>query len=155
MSAPRRLLAAGTALGALAVAVWLPSAARGQQESTAREPRLSIFFSPQAALTAEAVGRIKKALAANKQLQLRPVLLVEDFKQLEAAPSADFRTTVNSLREIVGPEFGLQLYDEQGLEMAARLGIARLPAIVVEHGRRVHVAYGANPDIAALLRCAK
>ncbi len=146
-------LTLGVAAAVIAATVHTAPLGLGKQAAQNTPAEIHLFFSPDAPPSQRIITQFRKHLSGRRDLRLRLTLLVRDFRLLEVEPSTDFQAAVKALRDLVGPEFGLLLYDEEGLELARKLGLARLPAVVVNRGRRYHVAYGSDPDLEALLRC--
>lgn len=127
----------------------------GKQDRRDETTRLRLFFSPDAPPSKMTVTRFRKIQASKPGMEVDLHLLVADFRTLSSAPSGAFQTAVKTLQETAEPQFGLSIFDEEGLRLAARYGLSRLPAAVLEHGGRIHVAYGSDPDLEELLRCKK
>ena len=106
------------------------------------EPEAWVFFSPD---SPEASGLFAglKALGVNA----RPVLLAERYLGTRE-PAAAFLATLQAAGEV-------PVFDEEGLRLAERLGIAELPAVAVRRGKRTHVACGARVDLKELLACSR
>jgi hypothetical protein len=106
----------------------------------AEEPTVWVFFSPDA----------PDATAIFRQLEgrrVRAVLLVERYFG-EREPSEAFLATVRAAGEV-------RAYDEEGLRMARRLGIRRVPAVAVVDGDHAHVASGTGVRVQELLKCSR
>lgn len=88
-----------------------------------------------------------KVLESLKGERVRAVLLVERYFG-EREPAAPFLATVRASGE-------LRVVDEEGLRMAKRLGVRRLPAVAVVRGDRAHLASGTQVDAQELLRCSR
>jgi hypothetical protein len=119
---------------------------------------LAFFFSDSTRdleATSRALGALRKK---HPSLRVRPVFLAEDFYSL-AKPSEEFARGIRELKYAVGQDFGLQVYDEDGLALARELKLDRLPAfaLIATTGdrRRAYVAYGARPNLEELVRCGK
>lgn len=154
--AMNRRWAVGSALAAATLSAFLtPLLLFGMQDRKEEPSRMRIFFSPEAPPSERTLVRLRKIQADHRGMQIDHHLLVGDFRDLSLTPSAAFQAAVKSLRESGGPDFGLSIFDEEGLRLATSYGLSRLPALVLEHGGRVHVAYGTDPDIEELLKCRK
>jgi hypothetical protein len=104
------------------------------------EPGVWVFFSPD---SPEAAGIFR-------QLQGRPVravLLVERYFG-DREPSEAFVATLQAAGEV-------RAFDEEGLAMAKRLGIRRLPAVAVVRSDHAHIASGSRVDVKGLLQCSR
>ena len=146
----------GAAFAALALsALATPLLLSGMQDRKDESARLRVFFSPEAPPSERTLARLRKTQADHPGMRIDHHLLVGDFRDLSLTPSVGFQAAVKALRESGGPEFGLSIFDEEGLRLAANYGLSRLPAVVLEHGGRVHVAYGSDPDIEEILKCRK
>lgn len=104
------------------------------------EPTLWVFFSPD---SPDASGVFRQL----KGQRVRAVLLVERYFG-EREPSEAFMATLKEAGEV-------RAFDEEGLAMAKRLGIRRLPAVAVVRGDHVHVATGTRVDVKELLKCSR
>jgi hypothetical protein len=117
---------------------------------------LAFFFSD-STQDLEASARALVGLRTkHPSLRIQPVFLVEDFASL-AKPSEEFARGIRELRYAVGQDFGLHVYDEDGLALAREIKLDRLPAyaLVAKQGerRRAFVAYGTRPNLEELVRC--
>lgn len=104
------------------------------------EPTVWVFFSPDA----------PDATPIFRQLEgrrVRAVLLVERYFG-EREPSEAFLAAVRAAGEV-------RAYDEEGLRMARRLKIRRVPAVAVVDGDHAHVAAGTRVQVKELLRCSR
>ena len=154
--AMKRRWAAGSALAAAALSAFLtPLLLFGMQDRTEEPSRVRIFFSPEAPHSERTLARLRKTQTERPGMRVDHHLLVGDFRDLSLTPSAAFQAAVKALREGEGTEFGLSIFDEEGLRLATSYGLSRLPALVLEHGGRVHIAYGSDPDLEELLKCRK
>jgi hypothetical protein len=104
------------------------------------EPTVWVFFSPDS----PDAGGIFRQLKGNR---VRAVLLVERYFG-EREPSEAFMATLKEAGEV-------RAFDEEGLAMAKRLGIRRLPAVAVVRGDHAHVATGTRVDVKELLKCSR
>lgn len=112
-------------------------------------PRVWIVLSPSAALSEEAAEDLVRARPA----EARGVLVVEDFNALRRDSfSRDALATIAALEEIGADVAG---WDPDALDRLDRWGVERLPAIVVERGDRVHVAYGRDARVSEVLSCSR
>ena len=103
-------------------------------------PTVWVFLSPDA----------PDAAPLFKQLEgqrVRPVLLVERYFG-SREPADAFLSTVQAAGD-------LRAFDEEGLRMARRWKIRRVPAVAVARGDRVHVAAGTKVNVQELLRCSR
>ncbi|HZE96952.1 MAG TPA: hypothetical protein VE981_07990 [Planctomycetota bacterium] len=103
-------------------------------------PTIWIFFSPDS----PDASRIFEQVKGEK---VRAVLLVERYFG-DREPSEAFLATVQAAGDV-------RPFDEDGLRMARKLGIRRLPAVAVVRGDRVHVATGTKVDVKELMKCAR
>lgn len=106
----------------------------------AEEPVVWVFVSPDAP---DATGVFEQL----KGRRVRAVLLVERYFG-EREPAEAFLATVKAAGE-------LRPYDEEGLAMARRLKIRRVPAVAVVRGDHAHVAAGTRVNVQELLRCSR
>ncbi|MBI2932491.1 MAG: hypothetical protein HYY16_12635 [Planctomycetes bacterium] len=136
---------AAAGIAALVPALRAHAQAKGTGETTA-----FVFFSLQSPIDARVVEELRR----DRQLRIRHVLLVQDYDGIRGEPSKELAESIKALQKQAGLEFGLQLYDPDGLAWADRLDIARLPAVAIVRGTHAHVAYGTNPKIQELVRCA-
>ena len=127
----------------------------GMQDRKDESARVRIFFSPEALPSERTLARLRKIQAGHAGMRIDHHLLLGDFRDLSLTPSLEFQAAVKALRENGGPKFGLSIFDEEGLRLATSYGLTKLPALVLERGGRVHVAYGADPDIEEFLKCRK
>jgi hypothetical protein len=146
----------GAAIIAIALSALIaPHLLSGMQDRKEISVRLRIFFSPEAPPSERTLARLRKIQTDHPGMRTDHHLLVDDFRDLSLTPSVGFQAAVKALRESGGPEFGLSIFDEEGLRLAANYGLSRLPAVVLDRGGRVHVAYGSDPDLEELLKCRK
>jgi hypothetical protein len=146
----------GAAFAAFALsALATPLLLSGMQDRKDESARVRIFFSPEAPPSERALARLRKIQAGHTGMRIDHHLLLGNFRDLSLTPSLDFQAAVKALRESGGQEFGLSIFDEEGLRLATSYGLTKLPALVLERGGRVHVAYGADPDIEEFLKCRK
>lgn len=122
------------------------------------ETELAFFFSD-STRDLEVSARALRGLRTNHpSLRIRPVFLAEDFSSL-AKPTNEFARGIRELKYAVGEDFGVAVYDEDGLALARRLKLDQLPAyaFLVTTGKRqrAFVACGTNADLEELLRCAR
>ena len=78
---------------------------------------------------------------------MRTVLLVERYFG-DREPSEAFLATV----QVAGD---LRAFDEEGLRMARRLNIRRVPTVAVVRDDHAHVATGTKVNVLELLRCSR
>ena len=155
-TAMKRQWAVGSALApAVLFAVMTPLLLFGMQDRKVETSRVMVFFSPEAPPSDRTLARLRKIQADHRGMRIEHHLLVGDFRDLSLIPSAEFQAAVKALRESEGPEFGLSIFDEEGLRLSTAYGLSKLPALVLEQGGGVHVAYGSDPDLEELLKCRK
>lgn len=106
----------------------------------AEEEKVWVFYSPDS----PDATRIFRALRGRR---VRPVLLVERYTG-RRGPSAAFLASVRAAGSS-------RVFDPEGLRLAERFGIRRLPALAVRHGGRTHVACGAGLDVKEVLECGR
>lgn len=104
------------------------------------EPMVWVFLSPDAPDATPIFRQLKGR-------RVRTVLLVERYFG-DRAPAEEFLASVQAAGE-------LRPYDEEGLAMARRLGIRRVPAVAVVTGDHAHVAAGTRVNVQELLRCSR
>lgn len=119
---------------------------------------LAFFFSD-STRDLEAASRALGALRGkHPSLRMRPVFLVDDFASL-GKPPGYFARGIRELQYAVGQDFGVRVYDEEGLALARELKLDRLPAwaLIVNKSerRRAVVAYGTQANLEELVRCGK
>jgi hypothetical protein len=103
-------------------------------------PTVWVFFSPDGPDAAP----IFRQLAGER---VRPVLLAERYFG-NREPSEAFLSTVQAAGDV-------RAFDEEGLRMARRLGIRRVPAVAAVGAGRAHVATGARVNVRELLACSR
>lgn len=119
-----------------------------------------IFFSPGDGDFTKTLSEIQDLARSEPGVRVRPVLLVDDAALLRK-PTETLAQNVRGLRALVGPEFAMRVWDEDGLSAARALGLERVPAIVrLERDRsgiprKAHVAYGLLVNLKELCRCDK
>jgi hypothetical protein len=104
------------------------------------EPTVWVFLSPDG----------PDATPIFRQLEgrrVRTVLLVERYFG-NREPSEAFLATVQVAGE-------LRAFDEEGLKMARRLNIRRVPAVAVVRDDHAHLATGTKVNVQELLRCSR
>jgi hypothetical protein len=96
------------------------------------------------------IARLRK----DRAFSVRPSLLAQDFSLMKKATRIQVEN-IESLRAVVGKDFGLPVVDEEGLALARSLGIERLPAFALldPRTRRAHVAYGRGARLSELFSC--
>ena len=146
-------LTVGVAIAILGLAA--PLVLLGMQDRRDETLRLRLFFSPDAPPSKQTITGFRKIQASKPGMELDLHLLVADFSSLSSAPSETFQAAVKTLRETGDSKFGISIFDEEGLRLAAKYGLSRLPAAVFEQGGRAHIAYGSDPDLEELLKCRK
>ena len=131
-------------IGAVA---WAAQAVRHQETSRPRE--LVLFVSPGSATAADAARQLR----ARGGARTRVVLLVNDFMKAGAWIDDDAaRSLFKTLQESGLLTEGAPLFDEEGLDLAKRLGVTKLPAFAVVDGGTARLAYGAGVDVAEMLK---
>jgi hypothetical protein len=105
------------------------------------EPEAWVFFSPD---SPDASGIFRKL----EGRRVRAVLLVERLSGGLREPSAAFAATLAAAGEV-------RVVDEEGLRLAALLGVRELPAVAVRRGGRFHLAAGTEAPVAELLGCTR
>ncbi|MBV8879832.1 MAG: hypothetical protein JO332_07715 [Planctomycetaceae bacterium] len=108
--------------------------------AVSEEPTVWVFLSPEAPDATPIFRQLKGR-------RVRTVLLVERYFG-DREPSEAFLATVQAAGE-------LRPYDDEGLRMARRLGIRRVPAVAVVIGDHAHVASGTGVQVGELLRCSR
>jgi hypothetical protein len=117
-----------------------------------------IFFSPGDGDFTKTLSEIQGLARSEPGLRIRPVFIVDDAPLLKK-PTEALAQNVKGLRALVGPEFSMRVWDDDGLAAARALGLERLPAIVrLERDRagiprKAHVAYGLGVNLKELSRC--
>ena len=96
----------------------------GMQDRGNETRRLHLFFSPEAAPSEKTVTQLRRIQANHSGMEVALHLLVSDFNTLSTVPSQAFKSAVSTLRDGAGPDFGLNIFDEEGLRLAARYGAA-------------------------------
>ncbi len=148
----------GMSFAVIAIAVSglaAPLVLLGMQDRRNEPRHLHLFFSPEAPPSEKTITRLRRIQANHSSMEIDHHLLVRDFRGLSTVPSQGFKTAITTLRDGVGPDFGLSIFDEEGLRLAARYGLTGLPAAVLEQGGRAHIAYGSDPNLEELLKCRK
>lgn len=137
----------------LGLAVGFVEGGTSQEGGPEAGKTVYFFLSEKTQGAPEAARALVKASSFWKgDVQLRPVLLAEDWKTfLKVDESAPLYRTVREL----GKDFALQAFDEEGLRLASAWGITKLPAFVLLSGRRAHVVQGAASDLEELFRCSR
>ncbi len=131
--------------GSIGAVTW--AAQEGRQPARPRE--LVLFVSPGTPAASDAARRLR----ARGGVRTRVVILVNDFAKAGAwVDDDDARGFFKTLQESGLLTEGAPLFDEEGLELAKRLGIAKLPAFAVVDGGTVRLAYGAGVDVAEILK---
>ena len=135
--------------------------ARGTGAAGKAPWELWFFFSPSEKGLAREVRSLRELLRDHRDLSLRPCLLVGDWRAIQK-PTRDFADTIKELHSLIGPGFSLRVWDAEGLALARRLRIGRLPAyaLLARSGRTnlkrtdmAHVAFGRGADFKELLSC--
>ncbi len=91
------------------------------------------------------------------QIKLRPVLLAGDFSVLRTVTEQSLLyRTVKELEADGKPgSLDIPLYDEEGLRLAERWEVKRVPAFVLVKGNRGHSTAGASATLEELWDCVK
>jgi hypothetical protein len=103
-------------------------------------PEAVVFFSPDAPDASALIRSFGDA-------PVRAVLLVEDYGT-GREPADAYLASIRAAGSV-------RAADVEGLALARRLGIRRLPAAAVKRDGRWHVAAGAGVDGKELLRCSR
>jgi len=93
---------------------------------------------------------------ASQGVILRPIMLVPDYGTLtRLLNSPAFIRLLRALEELAAGSGASQirLWHPEGVVLARKLGIERVPAIAVEHTGHWHVASGSRVDWNALFDC--
>jgi len=133
-----------------------------------REPQnlAYLFFAPESA--SEAADLIESLLPVDGKIRffahqsgqpslvLQPVILVSDYTKL--MPLLDSPPLIRLLRALeklaaLSGALNIRLWHPEGVVLAKKLGIKRLPAVAVNHDGHWHVASGSRLDWNALLNC--
>ena len=125
----------GRVLAAAGVMVLVGAA----QERTKEPDGLYFFFAPDS----PGIESIADGLA---KTPARPVLLVSSFKGELPQPFLD-------AAKALGRDFAV--VDEEGLALARKFGVARLPCVVRVHDGRVHMAAGSKLNLKEVLECSR
>ncbi len=132
------------ALAALAIA-----AAAGQDQAQAGAKReLVVFLSPGSSSL-----DLAKRLEPRADMRVRVVLVIGDFRKAGAWIDDDStREFFKTLEKAGLLKQGAALFDEEGLDLARKLGIARVPAVALLERGKAQVAYGAGVNLAEMLK---
>lgn len=140
----------------VAVAVGLVFAQDIRKARGDTDTELAFFFSdstPDLEASARALGGLR---TKHPSLRIRPVFLAQDFASI-AKPSTEFALGIRELRVVMGQDFSVRVYDEEGLALARQLKLDRLPAyaLILDKGKRqqAFVAYGTKTNLEELVRC--
>lgn len=143
----------------LAAVSLLPAQLGMAPQDRARAPKeLWIFFSPGDADFTKTLSDVQGLVRSGTAVRLRPVFLVDDHSVLKN-PSEALAQNVKGLRALIGEEFAMRVWDDDGLAVARALRLERLPAMVlVDRDRggapvKAHVAYGAGVNLKELCQC--
>jgi hypothetical protein len=112
------------------------------------ETELYFFFSPEAP-GAKTSRSIANYLQKEPTCRFRPCLLVEDFEK-PVSLGSDFLETVIS---VTGWVPSIAIFDADGLDLAKKFSIRRLPAVVVVRNRKIHITYGADLSLQEIALC--
>lgn len=128
------------------------------QDRVPAPKELWIFFSPGDPDFTKTLAEVQGLVRSGTAVRLRPVFLVDDHSQLKH-PSEALAQNVKGLRALIGEEFAMRVWDDDGLAIARALRLERLPAVVlVDRDRagapvKAHVAYGAGVNLKELCQC--
>jgi len=111
--------------------------ASAQEAESPVESGLYFFFTPDA----PGLSELSRALRETP-VPLRRILLVDDFRRWPPP----FLSALGDLGE-------LAMADEEGLALARRLDVRRVPCLVRVHDGRIHKATGSRLDWKELLEC--
>ena len=142
----------------LLTSVLVATALRGSapQSSTELGPDTLYIFLGSETPAGERLARrsVKYALTRKGSIELRPVLLIEDWKALSRlTKESPLVRILKELERLGQGKLGLPMYDEEGLLLVRRWRITRIPAIaLVSHGR-VHIAFGSRATPEELETC--
>jgi hypothetical protein len=120
------------------------------------ECTLYFFFAPDSPGQAELAREVVDDVVARKgKIRLRTVLLVPDFGALgRLRDGCPFARTLGELARLSpGRPLDLGIFDEEGLALARRWSLARLPALVLVEGGTAHVATGSGTRLQPLEDC--
>lgn len=122
--------------------------------------RIWFFFSPQAAESAIPAAEALKAayldaLVGSKAFEVRPVLLVPDYESVRSVLDSDSFARLSQILTSMTGDGGVPLWDPEGIELAAKGGIDRVPALALEKQGRVHVIFGDRAKLDSLLKCSE
>jgi hypothetical protein len=131
----------------------VPAKPSAQPPGAAREVVLYFFFAPDAPGAAEAARcAVLFVKGGNGRLQLRPVVLVSEFKGIgRLQESSPFYKTLKEL-QVLG-SLDIPLYDDEGLSLAEAWEIRSVPAFVLVSRGRAHRALGPRANLELLLEC--
>ena len=115
--------------------------------------RLLFFFSRETPRVGELSRKVAEAVSAQKgKLTLRPVLLVEDFREIGRLDEKHpFYQALKELGRLFGGSLDLRLYDEEGLRLASDWKVTKLPTLVLVRGGTAHKVSGAGIDVREFL----
>ena len=127
----------------------------GTEAADDRDILYFFFGTESAADAALARAVVRVARARRGKLDVRPVILVEDFRHLRATTEkSPLFQTVRELGRLHDPEgTDIRIYDEEGLRLAAAWKIARLPAAVLVRRDKAHLVQGSLADLDMLFGC--
>lgn len=142
------LLAGGTGMMPLAPA-------GGKDGDGNRAAVLYLFLTPGGGGSPEAARRAAEFAGKHpREVRLRPVLLVEDFKSItQADPDGPLFKAVRELGRAGAVD--IPLYDEEGLRLAERWKVTEVPAYVLVRGGRAHRVTGDGADLEGVLSCSR
>lgn len=108
--------------------------------------RVWIAFSPGSAFSADA---LEDLIAQRPNVH---ALVVFPDPNRPGEFSEDAYATISALAEIGADVAG---WDEAGMAQLREWGVDRLPAVVVERGSEIHVAYGRDARLSEVMRCSR
>jgi hypothetical protein len=118
-------------------------------------PCLYLFISPDAPGAGDLARRAVEFVKITKgAVTLRPVLLVGDFRALGGVEAeGSLAQALVALGGTARNPLDISLYDEEGLDLARRWGITRVPALVLVRDGRAHRAMGSGTRPEDLWEC--
>ena len=123
--------------------LWMLGLGIATTLSSPAERRIWLVLSPE--------SRIDMARLRRWPKPSRIVLAVEDFRTGRLPDS--FLQTVKDLQEWIGPEFDLPVLDPEALDVVRKLGVRKLPALVLFDAGKLHVVEGLPPSPKEVLEC--
>lgn len=120
------------------------------------EATLYFFVTPEAEGGPEGAASAMRFVTTHApQVKLRPVLLAQDFKVLGTiTEECPLYRTIKALEKDGKPGgLNIPLYDEEGLALAMRWDIKRVPAFVLVRKGHAHAMAGAYAELERLWEC--